>query len=244
MRLLRGALAVDVGRVRLVETDNVLETALGRGELSGGGLVHQALEGVNESLLVRGRVVVPLEADVRVGAVSGGSGAVDAVSGGGLVGRRARARARACAGSGGCFGTLRAGALSLLGVLSVLGASTASAAGADLLLLKFLSLLLLGLLVATRVGKLSKGLVENVADYIADSVENAGNRQRSEIRSNQIQLANSILNRNRMDSSELLEGQTLEQLQALYGNRGGGRRRNKQSDGNLHVDILVTVYIC
>lgn len=70
VRLLRGALAVDVGRVRLVQAHKVLVPVLRRRELPGRGLVHQALDGVHESLFVRGRVVVPFEPHVRVGTVA------------------------------------------------------------------------------------------------------------------------------------------------------------------------------
>lgn len=74
MRLLGGTLAVDVGGVRLVQPDEVLVPVPRRGELSGRGLVDQALDGVHEGLLVRSRVVVPLESDVGIGAVAGGGG--------------------------------------------------------------------------------------------------------------------------------------------------------------------------
>lgn len=74
MCLLAGAGAVDVGCVALVKTHEILISILGRGESARGGLLDQALDGTDEGLLVRSRIVIPFEADIRVGTVAGVSG--------------------------------------------------------------------------------------------------------------------------------------------------------------------------
>ena len=74
---------VDVGHVHLVNAGQVLVAVLGRGEVAGGGLVDQALDGVDEGGLVRVGVLPPLVADVGVGAAGRLSRCLDV---GGLVG--------------------------------------------------------------------------------------------------------------------------------------------------------------
>lgn len=71
------ALTVNVGSVALVETDEILISVLGGVELARGGLLDQTLDGADEGLLVRGRVVIPLITNGGVGAVAGIPGLED-----------------------------------------------------------------------------------------------------------------------------------------------------------------------